>query len=187
MIRATRTARRGDFQESAVVDNVVLDFEERRRRRGALKATLGTEFLVDLAEVPLLDSGDAFLLDNGKVVEIVAAAEPLIEVRARDMNHMVRIAYHLGNRHLEAEIGSAWLRIRRDHVITDMLKGLGARVIEIEAPFHPEGGAYEAAGRIHGHDHGHAHGNGHHKAHDHDHDHGHVHGPGCGHDHGHKH
>jgi urease accessory protein len=185
MIRATATARKGDFKESAVIDNVVLDFEERRRRRGTLTATLGTEFLVDLADAPTLGSGDAFLLDNGKAVEVVAAPEPLLEVRARDLNHMVRIAYHFGNRHLEAEIGSSWIRIRRDHVIAEMAHGLGARVIEIEAPFHPEGGAYDHA-EAHGHSHGHGHHHDHgHHAHDHDHDHGHVHGPGCGHDHAH--
>jgi urease accessory protein len=177
MIRAIRTARKGDFAESAVIDNIVLDFEERRRRRGALTGVLGTEFLVDLADVPALGSGDAFLLDNGKAVEVVAAAEPLLELRARDLGHMVRLAYHLGNRHLEAELGKSWIRIRRDHVIADMAHGLGARVIEIEAPFHPEGGAYESAGAHAHHDHGHAH-----KAHDHGHHHDHhEHGPNCKH------
>jgi urease accessory protein len=188
MLRATTTARKGHFREAAVIDNVVLDFEERRRRRGTLTATLGTEFLVDLADVPSLDSGDAFLLENGKAVEVVAAPEPLMEVRARDLNHMVRIAYHLGNRHLEAEIGSSWIRIRRDHVIAEMAHGLGARVIEIEAPFHPEGGAYDHAG-AHGHAHEHQaqdHKAQDHKAHDHK-AHDHVHGPGCGHDHSHDH
>jgi urease accessory protein len=181
MIRASQTARKGQFPEASVIDNVVLDFEERRRRRGTLTGVLGTEFLVDLAAVPTLASGDAFLLDNGKAVEIVAAAEPLLELRARDMHQMVRLAYHLGNRHLEAELGKSWVRIRRDHVIAEMAHGLGARVIEIEAPFHPEGGAYEHGG--HGHAHA-AHGHGPHDhdhaacGHDHHHDHGHGHGHG---------
>lgn len=180
MIRAITTARKGQFAESAVIDNIVLDFEERRRRRGTLTGVLGTEFLVDLADVPTLASGDAYLLDNGKAVEVVAAAEPLLELRARDLGHMVRLAYHLGNRHLDAELGKSWIRIRRDHVIADMAHGLGARVIEIEAPFHPEGGAYEqAAAHGHAHDHHHHHG--------HDHAHGHHHGHDHSHGHGHKH
>ena len=118
---------------------------------------------------------------DGRLVEIVAEAEPLIEVRGREPAELIRLAWHLGNRHLETEIGAKWLRIRRDHVIADMLRGLGARVAEIEAPFQPEGGAYAhgAAGPDHGgHEH---HGHSHHGHHGHDHA-GHDH-----HDHGHDH
>jgi urease accessory protein len=170
MIRATKA---GHFH-APMTDTVVLDHEERRRRRGVLKAVGGLEFLVDLADSPVLGAGDAYVLEDGRMVEIVAAPEELLEVRAGDPLHLARIAYHLGNRHLECEIAAKRIRIRRDHVIAEMLTGLGAKVIEIEAPFHPEGGAYHQGGHghgSHGHDHGHDHD--HHHGHDHGHTHGH--------------
>jgi urease accessory protein len=184
-----RAARAGHFH-APMSDTVVLDHEERRRRRGVAKTVGGLEFLIDLAEAPELRGGDAYVLEDGRLIEIVAAPEELLEVRATDPLHLTRIAYHLGNRHLECEISAKRIRIRRDHVIADMLKGLGAKVAEIEAPFHPEGGAYlHHGGHAHdhgrGHDgHGHVHAHGH--AHDHryDHaDHGHEHGHGHGHGH----
>jgi urease accessory protein len=176
MIRATKA---GHFH-APMADTVVLDHEERRRRRGVVKTVGGLEFLVDLADAPTLGGGDAYVLDDGRMIEIVAAPEELLEARAKDPLHLTRIAYHLGNRHLECEITARSIRIRRDHVIADMLKGLGAKVMEIEAPFHPEGGAYHQAG--HGHHHGH-HEHDHDQHHDHDHDHHHGHG----HKHGHHH
>lgn len=183
-------------------DSVVLTFEDRRRRRGVIATVGGLEVLVDLADAPALGHGDAYELEDGRLIEIVAEAEPVLEIRGRDPLHTTRLAWHLGNRHLETEIGPKWLRIRQDHVIAEMLKGLGARVVEIEGPFQPEGGAYahgapepKAHGHHHhghGHDdhgHGHDHGHDHQHAHGHKHDHDHVHGPGCGHDHeaGHVH
>jgi len=179
-------------------DSVVLSFEDRRRRRGTVTTLGGLEVLVDLAEAPALGHGDAYEVEDGRLIEIVAEAEELLEVRGRDPLHVLRLAWHLGNRHLETEIGPKWLRIRRDHVIAEMLTGLGAKVVEIEGPFQPEGGAYEHghAGHEHdhdghGHDHHQSHGHEHH-AHDHHHGHddhghdhhGHEHGAcGCGHDH----
>ena len=197
MLRATQA---GHYHRP-VADTVVLDHEERRRRRGVVKTVGGLEFLVDLPDAPTLGAGDGYLLEDGRLIEIVGAPEELLELRGRDPLHMTRLAYHLGNRHLECEIGAKHIRIRRDHVIAEMLKGLGAKVVEIEAPFHPEGGAYEGG---HGHDHGqhdHGHHDHDHKHHDHAHhdhahhahDHGHAehdHACGCGHDHhhhGHKH
>jgi urease accessory protein len=128
----------------------------------------GLEVLVDLAEAPALAHGDALELEDGRLVEVVAEAEELLEIRGRDPLHLVRLAWHLGNRHLETEIGPRWLRIRRDHVVADMLSGLGAKVTDIAGPFQPEGGAYAAHGpgsHADGHDH---HGHGHHH-----HEHGH--------------
>ena len=78
----------------------------------------------------------------------MAAPEPLLEIRGTDPHHLVRVAWHLGNRHLPTQIMPKGLRIRRDHVIEAMVKGLGARVIEIEAPFDPEGGAYAGGGQL---------------------------------------
>jgi urease accessory protein len=170
MIRATTA---GHFHAS-MADTVVLDHEERRRRRGVVTTVSGLQVLVDLADAPHLGTGDAYVLEDGRLIEIVAAPEELLEVRGSDPLHTARIAYHLGNRHLECEISGRHIRIRRDHVIADMLRGLGAKVVEIEAPFHPEGGAYHQGGHGHGpHEHGHGH--------------EHEHGPDCGHDHGHGH
>ncbi len=156
MMRATKA---GHFH-APMADTVVLDHEERRRRRGVVRTVKGLEFLVDLADAPALSGGDAYVLEDGRMIEIVAAPEELLEVRAQDPLHLTRLAYHLGNRHLECQITARAIRIRRDHVIAEMLAGLGAKVIEIEAPFHPEGGAYHQGG--HGHHHHH-----HHHGHDH--------------------
>ncbi len=182
----------------APADTVVLDFDDRHRRRMAMSGTRGLEFLLDLENAVALRGGDALVLDDGRLIEVVAAPEPLVEIRGSDPHHLVRVAWHLGNRHLPTQIVGKGLRIRRDHVIEAMVKGLGARVIEIEAPFDPEGGAY--AGHAHApeadaHDHaGHDHGDHDHSAHDHDHhNHGdhdhhgehdhHHHDEHCGHDH----
>lgn len=201
MIRATRVLGQVKWTETAS-DTVVLDFDDRHRRRMAMTGTRGLEFLLDLEHAVALRGGDALVLEDDRMIEVVAAPEPLIEIRGTDPQHLVRLAWHLGNRHLPTQIMAKGLRIRRDHVIEAMVKGLGARVVEIEAPFDPEGGAYaEAAhapdqGHAHqGHDHGHhdhghdAHGHGdhghdhaHHDAHD-----DHVHDETCGHDHHHGH
>ena len=170
MIRATQVKARGDWRERAV-DTVVLDFDDRHRRRMAMTGTRGLAFLLDLEEAIALRSGDALVLEDGRLVEVVAAPESLVEIRGRDPHHLVRVAWHLGNRHLPTQIIVKGLRIRRDHVIEEMVRGLGAKVIEIEAPFDPEGGAYAGGG--HGHDHAH-HDHGHHHhghAHAHDHEH----------------
>jgi urease accessory protein len=165
MMRATKA---GHFH-APMADTVVLDHEERRRRRGVVKTVKGLEFLVDLADAPALGAGDAYVLEDGRMVEIVAAAEELLEVRAKDPLHLTRLAYHLGNRHLECEITARAIRIRRDHVIADMLAGLGAKVTEIEAPFHPEGGAYHQGGHGHHHHEHDRHDHDHHDHHGHDH------------------
>ncbi|CCD92364.1 Urease accessory protein UreE [Bradyrhizobium sp. ORS 375] len=189
MIRATRVLGQHRWREAAA-DSVLLDFDDRNRRRLAMTGTRGLEFLLDLEHATALRGGDALVLEDGRLIEVVAAAEPLLEIRASDPHHLVRLAWHLGNRHLPTQIMAKSLRIRRDHVIEAMVKGLGARVIEIEAPFDPEGGAYAEPSHAHddhdhhGHDHDH-HGHGHHDhgGHDHAH-HGHAH---HGHDHGHAH
>lgn len=199
MIRATQVRPPGSWTGNAA-DTVVLDFDDRHRRRMAMTGTRGLEFLLDLQEAVALRGGDALVLDDGRLIEVVAAPEPLIEIRGTDPQHLVRVAWHLGNRHLPTQIVGKGLRIRRDHVIEEMVRGLGARVIAIEAPFDPEGGAYSGGGyAAHGHDHHdhkhHDHGGHDHKHHDHahhDHDHGHAHDHGHGkhghdHHHGHSH
>jgi urease accessory protein len=186
MIRATQVRGQHRFAE-APADTVVLDFDDRHRRRMAMTGTRGLEFLLDLENAVALRGGDALVLEDGRLVEVVAAPEPLLEIRGHDPHHLIRVGWHLGNRHLPTQIMAKGLRIRRDHVIEAMVKGLGARVIEIEAPFDPEGGAYADAGHAHGHD-DHAHD---HVAHDHGHSHDHHHhDEHCDHPdhhHGHKH
>jgi urease accessory protein len=193
MIRATRVLGQHRWNE-APADTVVLDFDDRHRRRMAMTGTRGLEFLLDLENAVALRGGDALVLDDGRLVEVVAAPEPLVEIRGADPHHLIRVAWHLGNRHLPTQIMPKGLRIRRDHVIEAMVKGLGARVIEIEAPFDPEGGAYADPAHDHAHDdhahHHHAHG--HHSGHDHSHDHDdhhhhHEHDEHCGHGHHHGH
>src|SRR5438445_4881519 len=178
MIRATQVLGQHRWAEAAA-DTVVLDFDDRHRRRMAMMGTRGLEFLLDLENAVALRGGDALVLEDGRLIEVVAAPEPLVEIRGADPLHLVRIAWHLGNRHLPTQILGKGLRIRRDHVIEAMVKGLGAHIIEIEAPFDPEGGAYATAHAAHDHGHGHT---GHDHAHDHHHDHAHVHG-----DHHHHH
>jgi len=184
MIRATQVKPQHRWTETPA-DTVVLDFDDRHRRRMAMTGTRGLAFLLDLEKAIALRGGDALVLEDGRLVEVVAAAEPLVEIKGSDPHHLIRVAWHLGNRHLPTQIMPKALRIRRDHVIEAMVKGLGARVIEIEAPFDPEGGAYaEAAEHGHAHDDHAYHGHGHHHAH-HDHgrgDHAHDH-DACDHDH----
>ncbi|MBV9560680.1 MAG: urease accessory protein UreE [Bradyrhizobium sp.] len=172
MIRATKVLGQHRWNE-APADTVVLDFNDRHRRRMAMTGTRGLEFLLDLENAIALRGGDALVLEDGRLVEVVAAPEPLLEIRGADPHHLIRVAWHLGNRHLPTQIVPKGLRIRRDHVIEAMVKGLGARAIEIEAPFDPEGGAYAGGG--HGHAHAaHAHtGHDHVQHHDHRHDHDH--------------
>jgi urease accessory protein len=191
MIRATRVLGQHRWTE-APADTVVLDFDDRHRRRMAMTGTRGFEFLLDLENAVALRGGDALVLDDGRLIEVVAAAEPLVEIRGADPHHLIRVAWHLGNRHLPTQIMPKGLRIRRDHVIEEMVKGLGARVVEIEAPFDPEGGAYAAGGHgaQDGHDHHHDHAHHDHAGHDHSYDHGHhhdEHGAHEHHDHSHAH
>jgi urease accessory protein len=193
MIRATEVRGQDSWSDPAA-DTVVLDFDDRHRRRMAMTGTRGLEFLLDLETAVALRGGDALVLEDGRLVEVVAAPEPLLEIRGADPHHLIRVAWHLGNRHLPTQIMPKGLRIRRDHVIEAMVKGLGARVIEIEAPFDPEGGAYAGGGHPHageGDAHGHAahdHSSHDHSSHDHSshgHDEHHHHDEHCDHDHHH--
>jgi len=125
-------------------DAVALDYDERRRRRVVVTAKGGLRFLVDLAEVPDLKAGDAYRLEDGRHVLIEAAPEALMELTCADPTHLARLAWHIGNRHLPAEIHPQAIRIRADHVIAEMARGLGAAVRRLDAPFEPEKGAYHA-------------------------------------------
>ena len=152
-------------------DHITLDHDARHRRRWVYTADHGTLFLLDLARATVLNHGDALQLSDGRLVEVLAAPEALVEVTATDPSAMIRLAWHIGNRHLPAELLPHAIRLRDDHVINAMLEGLGATVTKINAPFTPEGGAYSGGGHHHhGHDHDHDHDHDHHHDH-HAHDH----------------
>jgi urease accessory protein len=138
-------------------DTITLDETARHRRRMKMMSDNGIEFLLDLAEARLLRHGDGLELDDGRVIEVRAEPEDLLEVRGRDARHLLALAWQIGNRHLAAQIEPGRILIRRDHVIRDMLQGLGATVAETTAPFDPEGGAYGDAHAAHDHGHGHHH------------------------------
>src|SRR5271166_3652967 len=167
MLRADKVLAAGAWSGEPA-DSVVLEFDERYRRRFVMTGVGGLAFLLDLPEAAMLRGGDGLKLEDGRVVEVVAAPEPLAEIRAADAQALMRVAWHLGNRHLPTELLPKALRIRRDSVIEDMAKGLGARVVVLEAPFNPEGGAYvQGVALEHAHDHGHGHDHHGHEHHDH--------------------
>lgn len=126
-----------------------LTYEDRFLRRKVLHTDTGEPFLVDLAQTTSLNDGDAFELSDGRLVQVIAAPEPLLAISG---NNLTRLAWHIGNRHTPCKIEDDRLLIRRDHVIRDMLDKLGATVEDVTEPFSPEGGAY-GHGRTHSHAH----------------------------------
>ncbi|MBB3296439.1 MULTISPECIES: urease accessory protein UreE [Rhizobium] len=167
---------------------VKLPHDLRHLRRKLLHLENGEMVMLDLKDAVLFANGDLLVRDDGELIEILAADEKLFEVRGRDRTHLVELAWHLGNRHLAAQIEEDRIVILRDHVIRTMLQGLGAVVLEIDEPFQPARGAYHSHG---GHSHGHDHDLAHNHGHDHDHEHGyeheHEHRHDRGHDHDHSH
>lgn len=161
MIRVSEILPAGSWQEPAA-DVITLDRDDRYRRRAAMTAEAGVSFLLDEPNAVHLRHGDGLRLDDGRIVEVRAEPEDLVEIEAENSAHLVKIAWHLGNRHLPTQLMGDRLRIRRDHVIEDMVSKLGGRLTPVAAPFDPEGGAY-GHGQTHGHDHGqhHEHGHGH--------------------------
>jgi urease accessory protein len=134
------------------VDRVVLDADDRSRRRIVLTGESGSRYLVDWKDAVTLRDGDGLVLDDGSIVLVAGKPEPLLEIAARTPLEFVRLAWHLGNRHTDVQIVGERIRIRVDHVLDQMVRGLGAGVAAIQAPFDPE----PAAPGGHGH-HGHAH------------------------------
>jgi urease accessory protein len=141
----------GEWDASCAHDRVMLDAGDRNRRRIVLTGEKGTEFLLDFEKPVRLRDGDGLVLDDGTIVLIAGQPEPLIEIAAGSALDFVRLAWHLGNRHTDVQIVGDRLRIRRDHVLEDMLRGLGATLTPLDAPFDPEAAA---AAHEHEHDHG---------------------------------
>jgi len=165
MPRATRVLGPADRHGRPVVDTVILDYARRSGERATVTGVKGSTIDIDLETPTRLRTDDLLLLDDGDLVEVVAAAEPLIEARAEDLSALARLAWHLGDRHLPVQVLTNRIRVQRDAAIEALLTSLGAKVVAIEAPFEPEGGAYASAhDRAHGHAHDH-HGHAHH--HDH--------------------
>jgi urease accessory protein len=197
MPRATRVVTAAERKDTLVADTLILPHAQRQAQKGFLFGIKGTCVELDFAEPVRLRTDDALVLDDGDLIEVVAEPEPLVEVRAADLPSLARLAWHLGDRHVPVQVFERKLRLKRDPAIEAMVASLGAKVTVIEAPFEPEGGAYETAAggdhhHEHGHDHhdhGHAHAQGHAHAH-HDHHHGHDehdHDHHHGHSHDHKH
>jgi urease accessory protein len=148
MRRAIAVHTRGHWPDEAAVDRVTLPFLDRHRRRMRLVADSGAPFLLDLARAQHLTDGDGLELDNGSYIRVCAAAEPVIEINADSPADLLRIAWHIGNRHLPLQVADGRLRLRADHVIAAMVEGLGGNIEWRTAPFDPEIGAY--AGVTHG-------------------------------------
>jgi urease accessory protein len=155
MKRVSKIRMAGQWSAALATDRIVLDAHDRQRRRLVLTGENGTTFLLDFEKPVLLHDGDGLELDDGSIVQVAGIAEPLVEVAARTPLNLVRLAWHLGNRHTDVQIAGERLRIRRDHVLEDMLRGLGATVTPLDAPFDPEAGAPHDHRHLHGHyDHG---------------------------------
>lgn len=152
MIRAIACEAKG-ARHGLIEDEVRLDFDQRHRRRVQMTGERGLEFLLDLAKATRIRHGDALLLEDGRRVRVAAAPEPLAEIRAPDPKDLIRLAWHIGNRHLPAMLFDDRLSIRRDHVIEHMVETLGGTVTHVEAPFDPEPGAYDSLGGTHHHHH----------------------------------
>jgi urease accessory protein len=172
MPRATSVLAAADRQDRAVIDTVILDYAKRGAQKITVTSVNGGVIDIDLHQPARLRTDDLLLLDDGGLVEVVAAPEPLMEARAGDVAVLARLAWHVGDRHVPVQLLPNRIRVQHDAAIEALLKSLGAKVTTIEAPFEPEGGAYQSS---HRHDHAHDH--------DHDHDHDHAHGHGYRHDH----
>jgi urease accessory protein len=141
MHRVTAIKAGSEWNAASACDRVSLDAVDRIRRRIVLTADSGATFLLDWANPVALRDGDGLVLDDGSIVLVCGKREPLVEVVAPSARDAVRLAWHLGNRHTDVQIVGGKLRIRHDPVLEDMLRGLGAALTPLDAPFDPEAGA----------------------------------------------
>lgn len=140
----------GGWDVAREIDSVLIDFDRRHRRRIRLATVSGREIMLDLPQAVRLRHGDGLEVDGG-VVRVAARPERLLEIHAHSDSELVRIAWHLGNRHLPVQLSGDRILIREDHVIEAMVEQLGGHVDHVEAAFDPEAGAY-AGGHSHSHD-----------------------------------
>lgn len=153
--RSTEILRHGTGGAGTPIDAVILTHDQRHIRRKLLHMRSDDVVMLELREPVQLAHGDFLLTEAGEVIEVIAAVEELYAVMPKDRLHLAELAWHLGNRHLPAQIEDARILILRDHVIRDMLTGLGAAVLDVLEPFYPIRGAYHGAGYGHTH---HSHG-----------------------------
>ncbi|MDT3687834.1 MAG: urease accessory protein UreE [Pseudorhodoplanes sp.] len=181
MHRVSSIVSAGQWNDSIAVDRVILDADDRQRRRIVLTGEQGTKILLDFDKPMTLRDGDGLVLEDGAIVRVCGQPEELVEIKASSPRDFVRLAWHLGNRHTDVQIVGERIRIRRDHVLEEMLRGLGAQVTPVNAAFDP------ATGAPHGHAHGHGHDHHGHAHHDHSHSNDHHQGHGHSHHYGQKH
>jgi urease accessory protein len=161
MPRATSVIAAAHRHDRPVADTVILDYAQRSAQKVSVTGAKGTAIDIDLHLPARLRTDDLLVLDDGTLVEVVAAPESLIEARASDLAGLSRLAWHLGDRHIPVQVLTNRVRVKREAAVETLLTALGAKVTMIDAPFEPEGGAYALS---QAHDHG-AHGHAHH---DHD-------------------
>jgi urease accessory protein len=147
----------GEWPATEAGDSVTLDYDTRHRRRLRLRTDAGSHVLLDLPRAVAIADGDGLQLDDGGWLAVKAAAEPVVEITAGTEHERLRIVWHLGNRHVPTELRDDAVVIRPDHVLEEMVVGLGGIVRRKRAPFQPEGGAYGGHAPSHAHGHGHAH------------------------------
>src|SRR5918998_4264574 len=187
MPRVATIVRKPAVKADRVVDTLTLDHEARNRRHGALKGEGGTEILLDLDMETTINDGDALRLEDGSLVQVKAAAEQLLEVRAENPLRLTRLAWHLGSQHGLVEVAGDALYIENNPALAELARGQGCTVTPVERPFKPERSTH-VCDHDHGHHHhGHAHGHDHSHAHGHDHEHSHEHDHAHDHKHGHDH
>ena len=204
MQRSKSVLRKPAVKIERVIDQVTLDHDGRHKRRVVLTGEKGMSFLLDLEKATILNDGDALKLDDGGLVLVKAAAEALLEIKADNPLRLLKMAWHIGNRHTPAEITADAIYIQDDHVLAEMVRGQGCQIAHVSRPFQPEAGAYahdhgahdhgahahdDACGcwHDHGHENSHSHSHGHAHSHDHAHDHDHKHDHDHDHHHGHAH
>jgi urease accessory protein len=169
-MRVTRVVAAAQRHDRPVADTVILDYTQRSTPKIIVTSVKGAAIEIDLHQPVRLRTDDLLVLDDGGLVEVVAAAEPLVEARAADVAGLSRLAWHLGDRHVPVQVLPNRIRAQRDAAVETLLAALGAKVAIIEAPFEPEGGAYAPAqGHGHADDHDHDHHHGHSHGHHHDH------------------
>lgn len=164
MLRGTKYAEAGAWPRDAAVGVVALDFDDRHRRRIRLETEAGGAVLLDLPRAVAMAHGGGIGTADGEWIAVRAKPEPLMAISAADPLALLKLAWHLGNRHTPAAVEAGRILIRPDHVLAAMVEGLGGRVVETTEPFQPEGGAYADGGHAHMHEHGHGH------EHEHSHD-----------------
>lgn len=122
--------------------HIVLPFASRTKSRLRARTVNGEDVGIFLERGTVLRGGDLLVIDDGRIVQVIAADEEVSTVHSADPRQLARVSYHLGNRHVALQIGPTWVRYLHDHVLDDMVRTLGLEVVVERAAFEPEAGAY---------------------------------------------